>query len=53
MMKTFLSKKYAVSLSAIALALSLGVAHAADYKASTAEGPVKITNLGELEAQVK
>ncbi len=55
MMKTFISKKYAVSLSAIALALalSLGVTHAADYKASTAEGPVKITNLGELEAQVK
>ncbi|MBX8825436.1 lactate oxidase [Ochrobactrum sp. SFR4] len=52
-MTKFISKKYAVSLSAVALALSLGVANAADYKASTAEGPVKITNLNELEGQVK
>ncbi|MCF7646336.1 lactate oxidase [Bacillus subtilis] len=48
-----MSKKSVVSLSAIALALSLGVTYAADYKASTAEGPVKITNLNELEGQVK
>ncbi len=52
-MTKFISKKYAVSLSAVALALSLGVANAADYKASTAEGPVEITNLNELEGQVK
>ncbi len=37
-MTKFMSKKSVVSLGAIALALSLGVAHAADYKASTAEG---------------
>ncbi|WP_237122729.1 lactate oxidase [Pseudochrobactrum asaccharolyticum] len=52
-MTKFMSKKSVVSLSAIALALSLGVTYAADYKASTAEGPVKITNLNELEGQVK
>lgn len=52
-MTKFMSKKSVLSLSAIALALSLGVAHATDYKASTAEGPVKITNLNELEGQVK
>ncbi|MDR2310810.1 MAG: lactate oxidase [Brucellaceae bacterium] len=52
-MTKFMSKKSVLSLSAIALALSLAVANAADYKASTAEGPVKITNLNELEGQVK
>ncbi|MBR7653541.1 alpha-hydroxy-acid oxidizing protein [Brucella oryzae] len=46
-------RKYAASLSAIALAFSLGVAHASDYKASTAEGPIKIVNLNDLEAQVR
>ena len=46
-------KKYSASLSVLALALSVGFAQAADYKASTAEGPVKIINLGDLEGQVK
>ncbi len=45
-------KKYAASLSAIVLAFSLGVTHASDYKVSTAEGPIKIVNLNDLEAQV-
>ncbi len=46
-------RKYAASLSAVVLAFSLGVAHASDYKASTAEGPIKIVNLNDLEAQVQ
>ncbi len=39
--------------TAIAMALSVGVAQAAEYKASTAEGPIKIVNLDALENQVK
>ncbi|HIE4215439.1 TPA: lactate oxidase [Proteus mirabilis] len=39
--------------TAIAMALSVGVAQAAEYKASTAEHPIKIVNLDALENQVK
>lgn len=39
--------------TAIAMALTVGVAQAAEYKASTAEHPIKIVNLDALENQVK
>ncbi|MEX9626604.1 alpha-hydroxy-acid oxidizing protein, partial [Proteus mirabilis] len=39
--------------TAIAMALSVGVVQAAEYKASTAEGPIKIVNLKAMEAQVE
>lgn len=39
--------------TAIAMALTVGVVQAAEYKASTAEHPIKIVNLDTLENQVK
>ncbi|MFF0983474.1 lactate oxidase [Proteus mirabilis] len=39
--------------TAIAMALTVGIAQAAEYKASTAEHPIKIVNLDTLENQVK
>ncbi len=36
----------------LAVALTLGSAQAAEYKASDKEGPIKIVNLDELESQV-
>ncbi|HEK0983333.1 TPA: alpha-hydroxy-acid oxidizing protein [Proteus mirabilis] len=39
--------------TAIAMALSVGVVQATEYKASTAEHPIKIVNLDALENQVK
>lgn len=36
----------------LAVALTLGAAQAAEYKASDKEGPIKIVNLDELESQV-
>ncbi len=41
-----------MSSAILALTLSVGAAQAADYQASTKEGPIKIINLDELEDQV-
>ncbi|WP_311752589.1 lactate oxidase [Proteus columbae] len=46
-------KHQILKATAIAMALSVGVAQAAEYKASTAEGPIKIVNLNAMENQVK
>lgn len=46
-------KSKILKTTAIAMALSVGVAQAAEYKASTAEGPIKIVNLKAMEAQVQ
>ncbi|MBQ0215595.1 lactate oxidase [Proteus vulgaris] len=46
-------KNKLLKTTAIAMALSVGVAQAAEYKASTAEGPIKIVNLKAMEAQVQ
>lgn len=41
-----------MSSAILALTLSVGAVQAADYQASTKEGPIKIINLDELEDQV-
>ncbi|WP_193017059.1 lactate oxidase [Proteus sp. FME41] len=46
-------KNKILKTTAIAMALSVGIVQAAEYKASTAEGPIKIVNLNAMENQVK
>ncbi|MEQ5575091.1 lactate oxidase [Providencia huaxiensis] len=45
-------KNTVVTSTLLAVALTLGTAQAAEYKASDKEGPIKIVNLDELENQV-
>ncbi|MEY0474586.1 lactate oxidase [Providencia huaxiensis] len=45
-------KNTVVTSTLLAVALTLGTAQAAEYKASDKEGPIKIVNLDELESQV-
>ncbi|ENU1228870.1 lactate oxidase [Providencia rettgeri] len=45
-------KNTVVTSTLLAVALTLGSAQAAEYKASDKEGPIKIVNLDELESQV-
>ncbi|MGO3859621.1 MAG: lactate oxidase [Neisseriaceae bacterium] len=52
-MKPVRTHKLTLTLSALALAVSLGSAQAAAYQASNAEQALKIVNLDALEAQVK
>lgn len=45
-------KNTVVTSTLLAVALTLGTAQAAEYKASDKEGPIKIVNLDELESKV-
>lgn len=47
------SKAGVFAVAALGLAMTLSTAYAAEYKASTKEGPVEIVNLNDLESQVK
>ncbi|ENG4185989.1 alpha-hydroxy-acid oxidizing protein [Providencia rettgeri] len=51
-MLSFTRKNTFVTSTLFAVALTLGTAQAAEYKASDKEGPIKIVNLDELESQV-
>lgn len=51
-MLSFKRKNTVVTSTLLAVALTLGTAQAAEYKASDKEGPIKIINLDELESQV-